>query len=67
MKRLTIRELATLNWIKNDKTNLEISLIMDVSERTVRFHVENIFAKLNVSSRAQAVVSAIEHGLPNVV
>lgn len=67
VKRLTIRELATLNWIKNGKTNLEISLIMGVSERTVRFHVENIFAKLNVSSRAQAVVSAIEHGLPNVV
>jgi DNA-binding CsgD family transcriptional regulator len=66
-RKLTIRELATLNWIKNGKTNLEISLIMGVRERTVRFHVENILAKLNVSSRAQAVVSAIEHGLPNVV
>jgi LuxR family transcriptional regulator, quorum-sensing system regulator CviR len=34
-----------------------------VTERTVRFHVEGIFMKLDVSSRTQAVAVAMEHGL----
>jgi DNA-binding CsgD family transcriptional regulator len=60
---LSPRELSVLNWIKNGKTNWEISRILGVSERTVRFHVENIFAKLDVSSRTHAVALAVENGL----
>jgi DNA-binding CsgD family transcriptional regulator len=67
VKQLTLRELTILNWVKNGKTNWEIAQIMGVTERTIRFHVESIFAKLNVTSRSQAVATAIEHGLPNVV
>jgi DNA-binding NarL/FixJ family response regulator len=40
---------------------------MGITERTIRFHVESIFSKLDVTSRSQAVATAIEHGLPNVV
>jgi len=67
IKKLTLRELTTLNWVKNGKTNWEIAKIMGVTERTIRFHVESIFVKLNVTSRSQAVATAIEHGLPNVI
>jgi DNA-binding CsgD family transcriptional regulator len=67
VKQLTLRELTILNWVKNGKTNWEIATIMGITERTIRFHVESIFSKLGVTSRSQAVATAIEHGLPNVV
>lgn len=64
---LSPREVTILNWIKNGKTNWEISQIIGITERTVRFHVETIFSKLDVSSRTQAVAVAVQHGLPNLV
>ena len=66
VKGLSPRETTVLIWMKQGKTNWEISRILGVSERTVRFHVEGIFAKLDVSSRTQAVAFAMEQGLfPN--
>lgn len=67
VKQLTLKELTILNWVKKGKTNWEIAQIMGGTERTIRFHVESIFSKLDVTSRSQAVATAIEHGLPNVV
>ena len=64
VKGLSPREVTILNWVKNGKTNWEIGKIIGVSERTVRFHIESVFAKLEVTSRSQAVATAIEHGLP---
>jgi DNA-binding CsgD family transcriptional regulator len=63
VKGLSPREMLVLEWMKQGKTNWEISRIIGVSERTVRFHVESIFMKLDVGSRTQAVAFAIEHGL----
>lgn len=63
VKGLSPRETTVLMWVKQGKTNWEISRILGVSERTVRFHVEGIFAKLDVSSRTQAVAFAMEEGL----
>lgn len=63
VKGLSPRETTVLMWMKQGKTNWEISRILGVSERTVRFHVEGIFMKLDVSSRTQAVAFAIEQGL----
>jgi DNA-binding CsgD family transcriptional regulator len=63
---LSPREVTILNWIKCGKTNWEIAQITGVTERTVRFHVESIFSKLDVTSRTQAVAVAVEHGLPNL-
>jgi LuxR family transcriptional regulator, quorum-sensing system regulator CviR len=67
VKELSLREMTILNWVKNGKTNWEIAKIVGVTERTVRFHVESIFSKLDVTSRSHAVATAIAHGLPNVV
>ncbi len=66
VKKLSVRELTILNWMKNGKTNWEIAQILGVTERTIRFHVESIFSKLDVTSRSQAVATAIEHGLPDL-
>jgi DNA-binding CsgD family transcriptional regulator len=67
VRELTLREMMILNWIKNGKTNWEIAKIIGVTERTIRFHLESIFSKLDVTSRSHAIATAIEHGLPNVV
>ncbi len=62
-KGLSPREMTVLLWMKEGKTNWEIARIVGVTERTVRFHVESIFTKLDASSRTQAVAVAMEHGL----
>lgn len=60
LPRLTARENEVLNWIAHGKNNPEIALILGLSVRTVYKHVENIFGKLGVESRAQAMVRALE-------
>jgi DNA-binding CsgD family transcriptional regulator len=49
--------------MKEGKTNWEIAKIVGLSERTVRFHVGNIFNILDVKSRTQAVACALGDGL----
>jgi transcriptional regulator EpsA len=49
------REIQVLHWVKNGKTNQEISQILEISQPTVKSHVQNIMRKLNVTNRAQAV------------
>ncbi|MBC8492768.1 MAG: response regulator transcription factor [Chloroflexi bacterium] len=56
---LTKRELEVLRLMAKGWTNARITLELKVSERTVRFHVENILGKLGVSSRTEAVVEGI--------
>jgi len=60
---LSLREIEVLKWIKDGKTNWEISVILDVSERTVKFHLNNIMAKLEASNRTHAVAIAAWKGL----
>lgn len=57
---LSFREEEILNWLKLGKTNWEISVILNISERTVKFHVRNIMRKLNAVTRGHAVAKAIE-------
>jgi DNA-binding CsgD family transcriptional regulator len=52
---LSKREIQILYWVKNGKTNNDIGLILEISPRTVKNHLQNIMRKLNVSNRAQAV------------
>lgn len=66
VNKLSPREVTILNWMKDGKTNWEIAQITGVSERTIRFHVESIFSKLDVTCRTQAVAVAVQHGLPNL-
>ncbi|MEJ2708339.1 MAG: response regulator transcription factor [Anaerolineales bacterium] len=59
---LTGRELEVLHFLEEGRTNKEIALEMQTSERTVEFHVSNIFDKLGVKSRLEAALWAKEHG-----
>jgi DNA-binding CsgD family transcriptional regulator len=60
---LTERELEVLRLVAAGKSNREISAALVISEHTVARHVQNIFAKLNVSSRTAASAFAFEHDL----
>jgi ATP/maltotriose-dependent transcriptional regulator MalT len=60
---LTAREVEVLRLIARGRSNREIASALVISERTVARHVQNIFAKLRVSSRAAASVFAAEHDL----
>ena len=60
---LSPREAEVLGWAMQGKTNWEISVILSVSERTVKFHVRNAMTKLHSRSRAQAVAVALRLGL----
>ena len=57
---LTSREAEILMWISRGKTNKEIGLILDTSPRTVNKHLEHIFEKLGVVTRAAAVSIAMQ-------
>jgi DNA-binding CsgD family transcriptional regulator len=57
---LTARENEVLGWICQGKANREIATILGLSVRTVYKHVENIFAKLHVESRASAMLFALD-------
>ena len=52
---LSEREEEVLQWVALGKTNSEIGRILNISEFTIKNHLRNIFKKLNVSNRAQAV------------
>ena len=56
---LSQRELDVLTWSARGKTSDEIAGILDLSKRTVDFHMDNARAKLGVATRIQAVVKAI--------
>ena len=60
---LTPRETEVLEYVALGLTNKEIATRLVVSRTTVRTHLENIFGKLDLHSRAQLAVWAAEHGL----
>jgi DNA-binding NarL/FixJ family response regulator len=60
---LTEREREILNMIAQHLTNPEIADRLHLSHKTVRNHVSNIFSKLQVVDRAQAIIRAREAGL----
>jgi len=60
---LTGRELQVLRLIAAGKSNRDIAEALFISEHTVARHVQNIFAKLSVSSRAAATAFAFSHQL----
>lgn len=60
---LTTRELEVLRQLARGLRNKEIAARLFVSERTVNFHLANIYQKLNVSGRTEALSRAMELGL----
>lgn len=60
---LTRRELEILSQLSNGLSNFEISKNLNISENTVKKHISNIFIKINVKDRTQAIIYAYETGL----
>jgi|SRR5579859_614747 len=63
LDRLTVREREVLQWIARGCSNAEIATALVVSVHTVERHVANIYAKLGLSGRAEAIALAVRHGL----
>lgn len=60
---LSPREREILGYVAKGASNKEIARTLDLAESTVKIHVQHILRKLSLSSRVQAAVYAIEHGL----
>lgn len=60
---LTNRELEVLAQVANGMFNKEIATNLNISERTVKNHISNIFKKIDVSDRTQAAVFAIKNNI----
>ncbi|HQZ02180.1 MAG TPA: response regulator transcription factor [Thauera sp.] len=61
--RLSPREREMLQFIARGQSNKEIARALELAESTVKIHVQNMLRKLNLSSRVQAAVFAVENGL----
>jgi len=59
---LSPRELEVLRVAASGRTNKEIARDLDISPRTVQVHLANIFAKIGVGSRTEAVLHGIKRG-----
>jgi DNA-binding NarL/FixJ family response regulator len=60
---LTIRELDVLEQIVQGKSNKEIGTELDISEATVKTHINSLLSKLGVTDRTQAATAAIRRGI----
>ncbi|NOZ54923.1 MAG: helix-turn-helix transcriptional regulator [Gammaproteobacteria bacterium] len=56
---LTDREIEILRWLMEGKSSWDVGKILSISERTVKYHVNNICVKLNAVNRTHAVAKAI--------
>lgn len=63
LESLTKRELEVLIEVASGMFNKEIAINLNISERTVKNHLSNIFKKIEVSDRTQAAVFAIKNNL----
>jgi two-component system, NarL family, nitrate/nitrite response regulator NarL len=63
LDKLTPREKEILACLARGESNKSIARTLDVAESTVKIHVQNILKKFNLSSRVQAAVFAVGHGM----
>ena len=63
---LTERETDVLRLVAEGNSNKEIAQILEIGEKTVKSHVSNILAKLDVQSRTQAALYAVRIGLVTI-
>jgi DNA-binding NarL/FixJ family response regulator len=63
---LTAREKEVLQLMAEGMANKQIALSLGISEHTVKFHLSSLYAKLNVSSRTEAVRTGLGLGLISI-
>jgi DNA-binding CsgD family transcriptional regulator len=64
--KLTRREEEVLNGVMRSQANKEIAAALNLSERTVKFHVSSLLAKFRVRGRMELVREATQHTSPNI-
>lgn len=62
-EKLSPREKEIITYLARGASNKEVARTLGVAESTVKIHVQSILKKLNLTSRVQAAVYAVEHGL----
>ena len=60
---LSERESSIIKWASQGKSSWETAFILQLSERTVKFHLSKIYQKLSVHSKSHAVAKAYKLGL----
>ena len=63
---LSRREREVLHHLIRGRSNKEIASALFISEETVKSHLKTLFAKLGVSDRTDAVISALRHGIEHL-
>jgi two-component system NarL family response regulator len=63
---LSHREMEVLRLLAEGKSNKVISRMIGIAEGTIKFHLNNIFGKLGVTSRTAAIASAVKRGLVRI-
>jgi DNA-binding CsgD family transcriptional regulator len=63
LRMLTEREREILAWIAEGKSDASIGQILNISAKTVNYHVENAKRKFAVATRIQAVIAALRQDL----
>jgi DNA-binding CsgD family transcriptional regulator len=61
--RVTARESEVLGWVAAGKSDWAIGRLLNISGKTVNFHVENAKRKFGVATRVQAVIVAMRTGV----
>lgn len=61
----TLREIECLTWAAAGKSDAETAVILDLSAKTVNYHIEGAKRRMNAASRTHAVASAFRLGLIN--
>lgn len=62
IEQLTAREIEIVRLVAQGMTNKQVAAMLQISARTVNFHLNNIFSKLNVNSRTEAAIYALRRG-----
>ncbi len=60
---LSEREIEVLKWLAEGKTSWEIGVILNISERTVKFHVQNLMRRLGAANRHHLVALSFEKSI----
>lgn len=61
--KLSTREVEVLRWTAEGKTSSDVSRILEISERTVNFHINNAIAKLKATNKTAAAIRALILGM----